>query len=542
MRRRAHTSVPPPTTPLLLVWLLVAGCGGTAHAPAPVAVPAAPPATTVAPPSSLPAFTPTAAQVAFLDDLEERTFRWFWELADPHTGLVPDRWPTKAFASVAATGFGLTAYPIGVERGFVTREQARDRVLSTLRFLWQAPQGPQRSGVAGYKGFFYHFLVEDTGMRFETVELSTIDTTLLLGGVLVCGEYFDRDDAPEREIRKLARDLYERVEWDWVRPRPPRVGMGWKPEGGYLESDWHGYDEAMLLYIMALGSPTHPVDPAAWEAWTSSYRFLPWQGQEYVAFAPLFGHQYSHLFIDFRGIQDAYMRGKGLDYFENSRRATLAQRQWAIANPRGWEGLGADVWGVSACDGPADLRLPVHGEQRLFFTYAGRGVGADFMNDDGTLTPTAAGGSVPFAPEVAIPALVAMRERYGEPLYARYGFLDAFNPTFRYDVPVHHGRVVPGVGWFDTDYLGIDQGPILGMVENYRSGLVWRLMRNNPDLRRGLERAGFRGGWLEGQRAQVAPSRPARALRLVAPASPGAPSPRATRPATLPDSRAGAAQ
>jgi hypothetical protein len=411
--------------------------------------------------------------------------------------LVPDRWPTEAFASVAATGFGLTAYPVGVERGWISREQARQRVLLTLRFLWSAPQGPQESGVAGYRGFFYHFLVPETGMRFEKVELSTIDTALLLAGALFCGEYFDRDDAGEAEIRRLAQALYERVEWDWARPRPPRIGMGWHPEKGFIPSDWHGYDEGMVLYLLALGSPTHPIDPAAWETWTSSYKFLRFHGYDYVAFAPLFGHQYSHLWVDFRGIQDAYMRGKGIDYFENSRRHTLAQRQWAIANPRRWEGLGPDVWGVSACDGPADVRLPVHGEPRLFFTYAGRGVGADFMNDDGTLTPTAAGGSVPFAPEVAIPALMAMRARYGEPLYGQYGFLDAFNPTFQFEVPVQHGRVVPGVGWFDTDYLGIDQGPILEMIENYRSGLIWSEMRDSAPLRRGLQRAGFTGGWLE---------------------------------------------
>jgi hypothetical protein len=444
-----------------------------------------------------------AADAAFLDDLQRRTFDYFWELADPRTGLVPDRWPTKSFASVAATGFGLTAYPIGVERGWVSREQARQRVLRTLRFLWEAPQGPEPRGVTGYRGFFYHFLVLATGERFEQVELSTIDTALLLAGVLFCGEYFDGDDAAEGEIRRLAAALYARVEWSWAQPRPPRIGMGWKPETQFLEADWHGYDESMILQLLALGSPTHPVDAAVWRTWTSAYRWQSWQGYEHVLFAPLFGHQYSHLWIDFRGIRDAYMREKGIDYFENSRRATLAQRAWATANPRGWTGLGPDVWGVTACDGPADVELPVHpggaerSEKRRFWTYAGRGVGPRFPVDDGTLAPTAAGGSVPFAPAEAIRALRAMHARYGEHLYGRYGFLDAFNPTFRFAVPVQHGKVVPEVGWFDTDYLGIDQGPILAMIENHRSGLVWRLMRGNPHLRRGLERAGFDGGWLE---------------------------------------------
>ena len=349
-----------------------------------------------------------AAHEAFLDELQERTFQFFWERADPTTGLVDDRWPTRDFASIAATGFGLTAYPVGVERGWVSREAARERVLRTLRFLWRAPQGPESAGMAGHRGFFYHFLDPATGERFETVELSTIDTALLLGGVLFCRGYFDREHPEEAEIRRLAGELYARVEWTWAQPRPPAVNHGWKPEVGFLEHDWLGYNESMLLYLLALGSPSHPIDEAAWDAWTSPYRWARFQGYDYVAFAPLFGHQYSHVWVDFRGIRDAYMRERGIDYFENSRRATLAQRAWAIANPGGWAGLGPDVWGVTACDGPADVELPFRGETRQFFTYAGRGVGADFIRDDGTIAPTAAGGSVPFAPEVAIPALVAM--------------------------------------------------------------------------------------------------------------------------------------
>jgi hypothetical protein len=507
----------PSRVSLLALCAALLGCVGSgAPAPRPAA------ATPVAPASARPSAVSTntrataapladgageaalsPADRALLDDVEERTFRYFWELADPHTGLIPDRWPTKSFASVSATGFGLTAYVIGVERGWVTREQARARVLHTLRFLWEAPQGPAKSGVAGDHGFFYHFLVPETGMRFETVELSTIDTTFLLAGALVCGHYFDRDDADEREIRRLAEALYARVDWTFAQPRPPRVGMGWKPEEGFIEADWHGYDEGMLLYLLALGSPTHPIDAAAWDAWTSSYKWGTLEGYEHVLFPPLFGHQYSHLWVDFRGIRDAFVRAHGIDYFENSRRATLAQRAWAIRNPRGWAGLGADVWGVSACDGPADVELSVRpqgserSETRRFWTYAGRGVGPGFPVDDGTLAPTAAGGSLPFAPAEAIAALRTMKERYGEPLYGQYGFRDAFNPTFQFDVPVHHGHVVPGVGWFDHDWLGIDEGPIVAMIENHRSGLVWRLMRQDQHLRRGLARAGFTGGWLD---------------------------------------------
>ncbi len=439
-----------------------------------------------------------AAERALLDDTEERTFRYFWELADPRTGLVPDRWPTRSFASVAATGFGLTAYPIGVERGWVTREEAQEKVLLTLRFLWSAPQGPEPVGRAGHHGFFYHFLDPGSGERFEQVELSSVDTALLVAGILFCRDYFDRPSAPEQEIRELAERIYERVEWSWMQPRPPLVAMGWTPEEGFHHLDWTGYNEAMLVYLLALGSPSHPVEAAAWEEWTETYRVVEFAGQRFVGFAPLFGHQYSHVWIDFRGVRDEAMRRLGWDYFENSRRAVLAQRSWAIANPRGWFGLGETIWGVSASDGPADIELEFRGEPRRFYTYAGRGVGPGFDVDDGTIAPTAAVASIAFAPELALPALAAMRERYGEHLYSRYGFLDAFNPSFRWtDVPLHHGRVEAGVGWFDTDYLGIDQGPILAMIENHRSGLVWRVMRDDPYLRRGLSRAGFQGAWLE---------------------------------------------
>jgi hypothetical protein len=273
--------------------------------------------------------------------------------------------------------------------------------------------------------------------------------------------------------------------------------MGWTPEAGLHTYDWRGFDEAMLVYILALGSPTHPIDPSAWNAWTSTYQWGSFYDQDFVQFAPLFGHQYSHIWIDFRGIQDAYMRGKGIDYFENSRRATLSQRAYAIANPMGWRGYRADLWGLTASDGPADTTVVANGTPRRFFTYAARGASAAEVRDDGTIAPTAAGGSVPFAPEVAIPALMAMRDRYGDNLYTRYGFVDAFNPTFPgTGVPPKQGHNVAGIAWFDTDYLGIDQGPIIAMIENHRTQLVWRLMQRSPYIRRGLERAGFTGGWL----------------------------------------------
>jgi hypothetical protein len=438
------------------------------------------------------------SNAAFVDTLQQRTFRFFWERASPASRLVPDRWPTPSFSSVAAVGFGLGAYPVGVERGWVTRTQAAERVLTTLRFLWRAPQGPAAAGTIGHQGFYYHFLDMQSGERFERVELSTIDTALLMAGVLFCGEYFDGPGAPETEIRALADSLYRRVDWQFMLRPGNRISMGWHPETGYIASEWHGYDEAMILMVLALGSPTHPVPADVWPTYTGSYRWGARWGQPHVGFAPLFGHQYSHIFIDFRGIRDQYMKGRGIDYFENSRRATLAQRQYAITNPMGWRGYGENVWGLTASDGPADIERAVDGTNRRFWTYSARGASHTEVRDDGTLAPTALGGSIPFAPDETVAALRVIRERYGEGVWGEYGFLDAFNPTFRWtDVKLGHGRVLPELGWFDTDYLGIDQGPIVLMIENHRSGLVWDRVRRNPHIIRGLRRAGFSGGWLD---------------------------------------------
>jgi hypothetical protein len=445
-----------------------------------------------------PAPTPGGADDPFLDLVQERTFRFFWDSTNPNNGLVPDRWPTKSFSSIAAVGFGLSAYLVGAERGYVTREQARERTLVTLRFFWNAPQGPEPTGKTGHRGFFYHFLDMDTGVRFETTELSTIDTALLIAGVLSSAEYFDRSHPDEREIRRLADALYRRVEWSWFQKKQ-LVTMSFTPEKNFGQWEYAGYDEAMLLYVLALGSPTHPIKAEAWPAFTSTYVWGDFYGQEHVNFAPLFGHQYSHIWIDFRGIQDEYMRGKGIDYFENSRRATLAQRAYAIANPMKWKGYDGDVWGLTACSGPTDAEHTIDGVKRTFHTYWARGAGKDQIADDGTISPTAAGGSIPFAPEETIAALKAMRERYGELVFRSHGFVDAFNPTLDREVPVKAGRIVPGKGWFEDDYLGIDQGPIVLMAENHRTGLLWRLMKKNPHVVRGLCRAGFEGGWLQGR-------------------------------------------
>jgi hypothetical protein len=333
----------------------------------------------------------------------------------------------------------------------------------------------------------------ERGRRFETTELSTVDTALLLGGMLFAQGFFDRPG--EREIRDLVDTIYARVDWRWSQARPPTIALGWNPEKGHLPYDWIAYSEAMLVYILALGSPTDALGPESWQAWSAGLpkHWAPEEGQQLVRFAPLFGHQYSHIWVDFRGIRDAFMREKNFDYFENSRRATLAQHAYAIRNPMGWKGYGPRLWGLTACDGPADVTVKVEGRERTFRTYSARGPG-DF--DDGTVAPTAVGGSVPFAPELCIDTLKAMRADHGEHLYGRYGFLDSLNLSVPPSVPLKHGRHVPGRGWYDGDYLGIDQGPILAMIENHRSGLIWDVMRDNPHIQRGLKRAGFTGGWL----------------------------------------------
>lgn len=446
---------------------------------------------------------------SLLGDLEERTFRFFWETANPENGLIPDRWPSPSFSSIAAVGFGLTAYPVGVERGYITREQARERTLTTLRFFANAPQGPEPEGNAGYKGFFYHFLDMETGTRYGRSELSTVDTALLLGGVLFAQSYFTEDHPDEKKIRELAEKIYTRVDWPWAQEDVGGITLAWRPEAGFHAMDWTGYNEAMIVYLLALGAPEHSLGRKAWEAWTDRYdeHWGEYYDQQYLMFSPGFGHQYTHIWVDFRGIQDAYMRERGLDYFVNSRRAAYAQYAYAEENPLGWRGYGDGVWGLTASDGPGHALLVYNGEERQFRGYAARGIGYPDSHeelgksyDDGTIAPTAAAGSIVFAPKLAIQAIREMRVRYGKHIYSKYGFLDAFNPSFRYDVELKRGHVIPEFGWVADDYLGIDQGPILLMIENYRSGFVWDVMRQNPHIRQGLERAGFTGGWLDGER------------------------------------------
>jgi len=440
---------------------------------------------------SKPLFAQKPAWDPFLDTLQHRTFLFFWDCTDPNTGLTPDRYPTRTFSSTAAIGFALTSYGIGADRGYVTRNQAGQRVLTTLRYLWKAQQGAASEGCSGYKGFFYHFLSFQEGTRFtKDIELSSMDTGLLMAGVLFCQSYFSKSNAVEKEIRQYADSLYRRVDWDWMRNNSGLLSMGWFPERGFIGSYWRGYDESMILCILALGSPTHAVGADVWVGRTSGYVWAKYYGKEFVSFGPLFGHQYSHCWIDFRGIYDTYMKNKGIDYFENSRRATYTHRAYGKENPHQWCGYSDSLWGWTACDGPGDAVLNIDGKHMKFQGYSARGVSVDWMNDDGTIAPTAAGGSVAFAPEISVTALKTMRTRYGDILWRRYGFADAFNPTFV-------TSSTSPKGWVAVDYLGIDQGPIEIMIENLRSELVWNVMKKNPYVVRGLRRAGFTGGWIE---------------------------------------------
>jgi hypothetical protein len=400
---------------------------------------------------------------AFLDYVEQTAFDYFWYEANPTTGLIKDRSTKNSSSSIAAIGFGLTAIGVGVDRGWITREEGRDRTLITLNTFWQGPQSVLASNMIGYKGWFYHFLDMKTATRAGTCELSSIDTGLLLAGIVYSKQYFNGTDTTETKIRSLADSIYNRIDWNWMRNSASSLTMGWYPESGFIGERWIGYNEAMILYILGIGAPANPLPPSSWNAWTNGYQwfFNNWLSDYFVSFAPLFGHQYSHCWVDFRNIADDYMKSKGITYFENSRRATLAQRLYCIDNPGQFVGYGPNMWGITASDVPNG--------------YNARGTN---MNDDGTLNATAPGGSMPFAPEICLPALRNMYDTHRTTIWTGYGFCDAFNLSVN---PV----------WWDADVLGIDQGPIIIMAENYRTGKVWNTFMKEKIVTDGLQRAGF---------------------------------------------------
>jgi hypothetical protein len=423
---------------------------------------------------------------AELESLQRDTFSYFLNETNLQNGLVLDKTAPDWPASIAATGLALAVYPVAIERGFITRAAAIDRVLATLRFFWNSPQGPEPDAT-GYRGFYYHFLDMQTGRRAWQCELSTVDSAILFAGVLTARAYFDADAAEEREIRTLADALYRRADWSWAQNGGATVTHGWKPESGFLQYRWEGYDEALVLYVLGLGSPTHPLPEESYAAWASTYEWKSSYGYDYLYAGPLFTHQISHVWIDFRGIQDAFMRDKGIDYFENTRRATCVQREYAIDNPLEFAGYGKDCWGITASDGPGPDTIKLNGIERRFFDYLGRGV--PYGPDDGTVAPWAVVASLPFAPEIVLPAIDYLVHQVDLKMGNPYGFKATFNPTY----PDKSGNPY---GWVSPWHYGINQGPINPMIENHRTGLLWRLMRGCPYVVTGLRRAGFTGGWL----------------------------------------------
>jgi hypothetical protein len=421
----------------------------------------------------------------FMDALQREAFDYFLYEANPLNGLIADKTQAGWPASIAAIGFALASYPVGVERGFMTRANATQRTLATLRFFHSSVQS-RDPDATGYKGFYYHFLDMKDGKRAWNCELSTIDTALLLAGMLTAALYFSGDDADDREIRELADALYRRADWNWAQNGAPTVTLGWKSQSGFLPYRWQGYNEGLLIYLLGLGSPTHPLPVESYPQWTATYQSRKVYDQEYLYAGPLFTHQFPHVWVDFRGIQDEYMRAKRSDYFDNSRRATHVHRKYAIANPSRFSGYGENAWGITASDGPGPASYRINGKNRRFFGYRARG--ARDGPDDGSLAPWAVAASLPFAPEIVAPAL-----RYFETLKLRegnpYGFKATFNATIG-------ERSDPPQLWVSPFHFGINQGPIVLMIENFRSGLIWSLMRQCPYLAVGLDRAGFTGGWL----------------------------------------------
>jgi hypothetical protein len=398
---------------------------------------------------------------AFLEDLSRRSFRFFWEQADPETGLVADRarangapYPenhaSRNIASSAATGFGLTAICIAADRGWITPQAARERTLTTLRFY--AERSPHE------RGWFYHFVDRKTGERRWQSEVSTIDTALLLGGVLTARQCFRRDS----EIVRLATLIYERVDFPWMLVRDSLIlSMGWKPETGFIKSTWNHYSEHTILQLLAIGSPTHPIKPGAWQAWQRMR--LTYAGYTYLTFlrAPLFIHQYSQAWVDYRDYEESWY--PYTNYFDNSVKATFAHREFCLSLADKFPGYTKDVWGITASDSAKG--------------YTAWG-GPPPTNDiDGTVVPCAAGGSLMFTPEITLRALKTMHARWGDKIYDRYGFVDAFNPNN---------------GWVNPDVIGIDLGITLLSAENLRTGNVWRWFMRNQEIPRAMQRAGFR--------------------------------------------------
>ncbi|HVN77781.1 MAG TPA: glucoamylase family protein [Terriglobia bacterium] len=384
----------------------------------------------------------------FLQELEKANFSYFWEQVDPQTNLVRDRYNVhtgekSVVASIAATGFGLTAFCIGEKRGFVSQAEARARVLDSLRFLWRK--------LPHHRGFFYHFANINTGERLWDSEVSSVDTAILLCGVLTCRQHFQNS-----EIRQLARQILNRVDWTWLSQDTSLLPHGWMPETGFMPYRWDNYSELMMMYLLGLGSSIRPLKVETWDAWKRIT--FEYDGLRYIgSFAPLFVHQYSQAWFDFRGKRDRYA-----DYFQNSIIATDVHRRFCLELAKQFPDYSDDLWGITASD-----------SEKGYVVWGGPPAIGPI---DGTVVPSAAAGSLPFLPQAVMRVLRTIKTRYGANAWSRYGFLNAFNPL---------------KNWYDSDVVGIDTGITLLMAENARTGFVWDTFMRNPEAQRGMERAGF---------------------------------------------------
>ena len=415
-----------------------------------------------------------------LDDLQKGAFNYFIDQANPQNGLVADSLMANGPSSIAAIGFALPVYALGVEHGWMRRQEAVERTLAVLRFFSNYTNTADANQVS-YQGFYYHFLDMKTGQRVWQSELSTIDTSILMAGVLAAQAYYQQDNEAENEIRLLSERLYSQVNWQWALDcGSTTVSHGWKPESGFLPYCWQGYDEALLLYVLGLGSPTYPLPASSYQAWTSTFEWKTIETISFLFAGPLFIHQFSHIWIDFRGIQDHFMSEHHSNYFENSRKAAYVSRQYAIQNPHGFKGYGQDIWGISACDGPIGNAGPINIKGNRFWGYLARGAPGP---DDGTLAPWTVIASLPFAPEIALPAIETYLKQYPH-LHGKYGMMSSFNLSYP--------RKTDGLdGWYSNNNSGVDVGPVVLMIENFRNGFVWQLMKGLPCIANGLKRAGF---------------------------------------------------
>lgn len=424
------------------------------------------------------------ADESWLDELQRAAFDYFVQTVNPLNGLVADTSRKNSPVSIAVVGFALSSYPVAVERKWMTRSDAAQLTLTALRFFRDSDQsgGPMATG---FKGFYYHFLDIHTGARVWQSELSMIDTALFIAGALTAKMYFTGQTSDEIQLRELADFLYCRIDWRWSQDEADTIRQGWKPECGFLHYGWEGYSEAILLYVLALGSPTHPIAGDCYKAWTATYQWENLYDYDYLYGGPLFVHHFSHAWIDLRGIRDAFMRAKRSDYFENSRRAAYIHRAYAQRNPSEFACYDINCWGLSACDGPSDERPDQTNETRHFFGYAARGV--PFGPDDGTLSAPSVMASLPFAPEIVFAAIRNMLARYPE-ILSEGRLSSSFNPTL---------TAADGRAWVSEGHYGLDQGIVLIMIENHRTQFFWRLLRQCPYMVNGLRNAGFRGGWLQ---------------------------------------------